>query len=134
MKNTGIWLDRKRALIVNLNKNEETVKIVHSDIDNFNITANKYVGGAKEIVKDREYLEREKHQFKGYFRDIIQELNDRDALVIFGPAETFEKFAKELEEHHKHISTKIKGIRRADSMTENQVIAWVRDFFESNEH
>lgn len=134
MKNTGIWLDKKRALIVNMINNEATVKTVHSDIDNFNITANKHAGGAKEIVKDREYLEREKHQFKGYFKDIIHELNDIDALVIFGPAETFEKFAKELEEHHKHISAKINGIRRADSMTENQVVAWVRDFFESNEH
>jgi stalled ribosome rescue protein Dom34 len=134
MKNTGIWLDRKQALIVNLTKNEGTVKIVHSDIDNFNSIANKHVGGAKEIIKDRESLEREKHQFKSYFKNIVQELNGTEALVIFGPAETFEKFAKELEEHYKHISTKIKGIKRADSMTENQVIAWVRDFFEPNEH
>jgi hypothetical protein len=131
MKNTGIWLDKKRALIVNINDNLETVKIVYSDIDNFKVTSNKHLGGSKEIVKDIKYLEREKHQFKWFFKDIIKELNDIDALVIFGPAETYEKLAKEIVEHHKHLSTKIKGIRRADSMTENQVLAWVRDFFES---
>jgi stalled ribosome rescue protein Dom34 len=132
MKNTGIWIDKKQALIVTFLNNEASLKIVHSEIDTYNITANRHKGGPKEIVKDIKYLEREKHQFKTYFKDITNELNDTDALVIFGPAETFEKFVKELEQHHKHLSAKIKGIRRADSMTENQVVAWVGDFFESN--
>jgi len=131
MKNTGIWLDKSKALIVNIENNEETMKIVHSDIDNYNVTANRHIGGAKEIVKDIKYLEREKQQFKSYFKDIVQEINNTDALVIFGPAETYKKFTKELEENHKDVSMKIKDIRRADSMTDNQVIAWVRDFFES---
>lgn len=131
MKSTGIWLDKSRALIVNIENNEETMKIIHSDIDNYNVTANRHIGGAKEIVKDVKYLEREKQQFKSYFKGIVQEINNTDALVIFGPAETYKKFAKELEEHHKNISVKIKGKRKTDSMTDNQVIAWVRDFFES---
>ncbi|AXP82279.1 hypothetical protein CJ739_3217 [Mariniflexile rhizosphaerae] len=131
MKSTGIWLDKSRALIVNIENNEETMKIIHSDIDNYNVTANRHIGGAKEIVKDVKYLEREKQQFKSYFKDIVQEINNTDALVIFGPAETYKKFAKELEENHKNISVKIKGKRKTDSMTDNQVIAWVRDFFES---
>ncbi len=131
MKNTGIWLDKSRALIVNIENDKETMKIIHSDIDNYNVTANRHIGGAKEIVKDIKYLEREKQQFKSYFKDITQEINDTDALVIFGPAETYEKFAKELGENHKNISGKIKGIKRADSMTDNQVVAWVRDFFEA---
>ena len=107
MKNTGIWLDKKRAFIVIIINNETTVKTVHSDIDNFKVTSNKHLGGAKEVVKDIKYLEREKHQFKTYFNNIANEIIDTDALVIFGPAETYEKLAKDLGAHHKHLSTKI---------------------------
>lgn len=131
MKNTGIWLDKKRALIVTIENDKETMKIIDSDMDNYNVTANRHIGGAKEIVKDVKYLEREKHQFKLYFKDITQAIENANAIVIFGPAETYEKFVKELEENHKEISAKIKGVRKADSMTDNQVVAWVRDFFES---
>lgn len=131
MKNTGIWLDKKKAFIVDLENNTETVKIIESNIESFNVTSNKHLGGSQEIAKDSKYLEREKQQFKTYFNNIAQEVKDADALVIFGPAETYEKFAKELGEHHKALGEKIKGIRRADSMTDNQVVAWVRDFFAS---
>jgi len=42
------------------------------------------------------------------------------------------KFSEELHKNHKPLSTKIKGVKKADSMTENQVKAWVRDFFKSH--
>src|SRR5690606_35331612 len=131
MKNTGIWLDKKKAFIVDLENNTETVKIIDSNIESFNVTSNKHLGGSREIAKDSKYLEREKQQFKTYFNNIAQEAKEADALVIFGPAETYEKFAKELGEHHKSMGEKINGIRRAHSMTDNQVMAWVRDFFAS---
>lgn len=131
MKNIGVWLDKKKALIVSIENDMETVKIIHSDMDNYNVKSSRHIGGPKEIVKDVKYLEREKHQFKTYFKDITQEIKNADALVVFGPAETYEKFTKELEENYKTISEKIKGIRKADSMTDNQVVAWVRDFFEA---
>lgn len=60
------------------------------------------------------------------------EVEDTDALVIFGPAGTYEKFAKELNESYANISEKIKGIQKVDSMTDNQVKAWVRDFFKTS--
>lgn len=132
MKRTGIWLDKKKALIVEINQEKEAMKIIYSDIENFNVTANKHKGGAQEIVKDRKFLEREKNQFKTYFKDIAAEIDDTDALVIFGPAKTYEKFAKELNDNHVELSSKIKGVSKVDSMTDNQVKAWVRDFFKAD--
>jgi|SRR5690606_1193506 len=131
MKKIGIWLDKRNALIVTLENNKENFKVVESNMDNYNVTANRHLGGSQEIVKDIKYLEREKHHFKAYFKEIIPHITDADALVLFGPAETYEKFAKELKENYKSISAKVKGTEKADSMTENQVKAWVRDFFKS---
>jgi stalled ribosome rescue protein Dom34 len=135
MKNTGIWLDKNKALIVNINNGAETLKIITSNVEHYNIhggSGSRFKGGPQDVVQDSKYLEREKHQLKEYFKNIALELNETDALVIFGPAETNEKFSKELQENYNNISTKIKEIKKADSMTDNQVKSWVRDYFASN--
>jgi stalled ribosome rescue protein Dom34 len=135
MKNTGIWLDKNKALIVNIENDVETLKRITSNIEHFNVqggSGTRFKGGPQDVVQDSKYLKREKHQLKDYFKNIALELIDRDALVIFGPAETNEKFGKELQDNYSEINTKIKGIKKTDSMTDNQVKAWVRDFFTSN--
>jgi stalled ribosome rescue protein Dom34 len=129
MIHTGIWLDKERALILTLNNEKETLTTINSEIENYHPTSNKTAGGPLEISKDRKYLEREKQQFKAYFKELVSVIMDTDALVIFGPAETKDKFSKELSENHNKLSTKIKGVKKADSMTENQMKAWVKDFF-----
>jgi stalled ribosome rescue protein Dom34 len=81
------------------------------------------------VVQDSKYLEREKHQFRNYFNEIIPEIKEADSIVIFGPAEAKIKFKKELEENHKAVDKKVAKVETADSMTDNQVVAWVRDFY-----
>ena len=56
-------------------------------------------------------------------------IKDADAIALFGPADTNEKFGKDLKENHKELATKLKTVTKADSMTENQVKALVREFF-----
>lgn len=129
MKHTGIWLDKKKAIIVTLQNDKEEIHTIQSDINDFHVTANRFIGGALEEVQDSKYLNREKQQFKTYFKDITEEIEDTDALVIFGPAETYREFANELSKSYKKLSNKVKGVKNADSMTENQVKAWVKDFF-----
>ena len=81
------------------------------------------------MVQDSKYLEREKHQLKAYFKEIASKMKDAKAIVIFGPAQTKEKLRKELQENYKDLNTKVKAVKNADSMTDNQVKALVRDFF-----
>lgn len=135
MKNTGIWLDKDKALIVTIENGIETLSTIASNIEHYRIhggSGTRFKGGPQDVVQDSKYLEREKHQTKQYFKEIVSEIKETNALVIFGPAETNEKFSKELHENYKDLSTKIKGVKKADSMTDNQVKAWVRDFFKSN--
>ena len=135
MKNTGIWLDKDKALIVTLENDTETLSTVTSNVEHFNIgggSGTRSKGGPQDVVQDSKYLEREKHQLKQYFGNIVSQIKDADALAIFGPAEAYEKFNKELRENYKELSAKIKGVNKADSMTDNQVKALVRNFFGSN--
>jgi len=59
----------------------------------------------------------------------VSAVSDAEDLVIFGPAETGEKFYKELTESYSDIKAKVKDVVRTDSMTKNQVKAWVKEFF-----
>lgn len=131
MKNTGIWLDKEKAFIVTLENNKESFVVIESNIENYKITANKSIGGAQEVAKDLKYLEREKHQFKSYFKNIVSKIGSIDALVLFGPAETYKRFKKELEEHYTSINGKVKHVQKADSMTNNQIIALIKDSYKS---
>lgn len=135
MKNIGIWLDKEEAHIITIENNNEMLKTVPSNIEHFHVhggSGTRLKGGPQDVVQDSKYLEREKHQFRIYFKEIVTEIKEADNLVIFGPAEAKIKFKTELEENHKEIYARIKAIKTADSMTINQTIAWVRDFFSTN--
>lgn len=135
MKKTGIWLDKDKALIITLENGEERLNTVMSNVEHYRPhggSGTRFKGGPQDVVQDSKYLDREKQQLKQYYKSLASEIKDTDALLIFGPADTNMKFSEELYKNHKPLSTKIKGVKKADSMTENQVKAWVRDFFKSH--
>ncbi len=132
MKNIGIWMDKEKAHVIELKNDGETMTTVPSNIENYRIhggSGTRLKGGPQDVVQDSRYLEREKHQFRTYFNELIPHIKDADKVAIFGPAEAGEKFNKELQENHKDIFKKIEGVFKADSMTDNQTKALVRDHF-----
>jgi len=132
MKKLGIWLDKDKAHDVTIEGKNEELITVNSNVEHYHVgggSGSKAKGGPQDVVQDSKYLEREKHQFKSYFKELVSKINTADALVIFGPAEMNMNFKKELEENHKNLNSKVKSVDKADSMTNNQVIAWVRDFY-----
>ena len=64
-----------------------------------------------------------------FFNNIVSEINEAKSIVLFGPAETSIKFNKELLTNNKQLSTKVKKVVKADSMTKRQVKAWVKKFY-----
>lgn len=133
MRNIGIWLDKKKAHIVSIYNGKESLNTILSDVEDFHIhggSGTRLKGGPQDVVQDSRYLEREKHQLKMYFDAIIDEIKNADEIVIFGPAETGEKFCKNLIEKHFDLSFKVKEVAKTDSMTKNQIKAWVKEFYD----
>ncbi|PXX26371.1 hypothetical protein [Arenibacter sp. ARW7G5Y1] len=134
MKNIGIWMDREKAHIIRLDHKDENMETIFSEVEFFNRkgTSGPRVksGATQDVTHDRTYLEREKAQLKSYFKKLVDAIGDADAIALFGPADTNEKFRKELLEHHKSLAARVKAVTKADSMTENQTKALVRDFFD----
>lgn len=133
MKNIGIWMDKEKAHVVHLTEEGEKLETLTSDLEFFKPKGGSRTRSAKwgpqDVVQDSTYLEREKHQLKAYFKNLANAIADADAIALFGPADTNEKFRKELMEHHKDLAKKLKSVVKTDSMTENQLKALVRDYF-----
>lgn len=132
MRNLGVWIDKDKAHVVTINGKNEALITIDSNIEHFHVgggSGSKLKGGPQNVVQDSKYLEREKHQFKSYFKEVASKIVTADAVVIFGPAEMNFNFKKELENNYKELNSKVKAVNKADSMTNNQVIAWVRDFY-----
>ena len=133
MKHIGIWMDKEKAQIVRLHEEAEEFETLYSNLDFFKPSGGSRTRSAKwgpqDVVHDSKYLAKEKQQLKTYFNNLVNAIGDADAIALFGPAETNQKFKKDLERNHKALAKKLKAITKTDSMTENQVKALVRDYF-----
>lgn len=132
MKNIGIWMDKEKAYVITLSDETEKMVTIFSEIDSSHIgggSGSRFKGGPQDVVQDSKHLEREKHSFKSYFKEISKYLKNADSIVIFGPAEAGEKLNKRLQKKNKLLRNKVKAVIKVDSMTLNQTKALVRDYY-----
>lgn len=134
MKNTGIWIDTREAVIVHLEKGEE-VRIVHVFSD---AERKPKVEGEKSKRTKRggigfDYESSQKNKFKEelkkFYARVIEALSGVDNLYIIGPAEAKLDLEKELKKNPE-LKSKILTVEPCDSLTESQIIARIRLFFE----
>ena len=132
MNECGVWIDKKHATIVKLKDGQETINKIESGIDGhvridgdgkqFTRMGNQYFDSEKTLE------EREKHELKNYFNEVILSLGDVDSILIMGPAEAKLGLFKEVEKH-KLLAAKVKSVETAAAMSENQFAATVRDYY-----
>ncbi|RLD22121.1 MAG: hypothetical protein DRI54_08625, partial [Bacteroidetes bacterium] len=63
-----------------------------------------------------------------YLKRIILEIKNSDEVVLFGPAGMKTDLEKMILKDN-NLKGKLVGVKTADSMTENQLVAWVREFY-----
>ena len=129
---TGIWIDKDKALIVTIVNDKVDFSTIKSNIEHFHVSGGsgtRFKGGPQDVVQDSKYLRRENQQLRQFFKEIALNIVGTKALVIFGPSDTNQKFREELRSNHRSLSEVVQAVIKADSMTDNQVIALVKDFF-----
>ena len=130
-KQIGIWLDLKEAFIIDANNENTNIQRIESEIDFSHFgggARSKTPYGPMDNTSERKVLDRRTHQMNDYFDTILNQINQGDELVIFGPAEAKVGLKKRIASKKGNALT-VRGIVTADSMTENQRVAFVRDFF-----
>jgi hypothetical protein len=133
MKNQlGIWIDTSKAIIVMLKDEKEQVKEIISDIENrvhHGIEGDKgSYAGSTHINHEKKFDERKKNQINDFMNTVFEEIKHSDEIYVFGPAEIKLKLKQRIESDEK-VSSKLKSVETADSMTLNQVVAQVKEFY-----
>ena len=128
----GIWIDKRTAKIITSGDGGKILKTISSKVEENRPgggSGTRVKGGPQDVVQDSRFMEREKHQLKDFFDRVANALSDVESLVIFGPAQTGLKLGKALEDDHRSLHSKLKGVEKADSMTDPQLVEWVREYF-----
>lgn len=134
-KQIGIWLDFKEANVISLDGMRERYDTIISDIDTARPKGgarSKTPWGPMDTVSEKAYLERRKREERNYFDRIIDAVQEADDVYIFGPAEAKDKLVKVIKENTHLFHPRLSDIETADSMTKNQKISRVRDYFRNH--
>jgi precorrin-4 methylase len=125
-KKIGLWIDNREAIIVKLTEKGEQITRIKSGTEK----QIRFAGGSrKDGLQTTEAIRGNKldMQLGKYFDDIIAHIRDAELIQIFGPGETKGEFVKRLK--NSDLKEYIAEIETADSMTENQIVAKVREYF-----
>jgi hypothetical protein len=131
-KQAGVWIDLKKAIIVYLEDDTHKLKILPSEIE----SRERIPGETKWFTRfGDQFLEFSKrkenrlaNKVKVYLKSVLDEIKDADEIVLFGPAGMKTELEK-LINGVKAMAGKIQSVETADSMTDNQVVAWVKKYY-----
>jgi stalled ribosome rescue protein Dom34 len=132
-KKTGIWIDSKKAVIVSLEENNHSLKTVDSSIE----SQERIPGEDKWYTRfGNQFLNFEKRKrnrraqdVKKYLTNVISEIKDTEEVVILGPAGMKKELVKFIH-YDNQLSFNLRGTETAESMTENQLVAWVKNYYQ----
>lgn len=135
-KQIGVWIDHSKAHLIGFKQGQaQLLETVDSPYESF-----KRVGSDdKEMMRfspDSEHVfnnEQKKHhttqnEINEYIRLMEQKLLSFDDILLFGPGTMKEKVKNKLKEN-KSFAGKWFSVASCDKLTDNQLLAFVRNFY-----
>jgi len=131
-KNIGIWIDTKQAFIIKVTNSNHSIKKIESNIE----TRERVPGESKKYGRfggqymtfEKNKLNRRNIQTKKFFKQLLKEILNCDNVVLFGPSKMKKLFKKEIKSNMQ-VKDKLIGVYKSELLTENQLVAWVKDFY-----
>jgi stalled ribosome rescue protein Dom34 len=121
--NVGLWIDHRKAVIVSLRDQGEDIREIPSDMEKHV----RFSGGAQEASAEDQRDRRFTGHLDKYYDTVVACIRDAESILILGPGEAKVEFKKRLENTDLH--GQIVGIETVDKMTDNQIVAKVRQRF-----
>lgn len=132
-RQTGIWIDSSKAIIVTLDGGKEKISEIESDLENkiyHEKEGNKGTfSGSHHSNTENKFEERRKNETNLFLKNVLSHIKLTDELYIFGPAETKIKLEQKINTDKSFDTSKLKMVETADSMTTNQIVAKVKKFY-----
>lgn len=125
-KAAGLWIDHRKAVVVFMGDEGEETRRIDSGMEKHV----RFSGGSRS-EQGRADDQRDK-KFTGhlnkYFDEVVSQIGDVEAVLIFGPGEAKVELEKRLGK--KGLGGRIVGIETVDKMTDRQIAAKVRHHFQ----
>ena len=126
MKDIGVWIDHRKAVIVIISDKGEEVREISSNMEkHVRYSNDASEDGAPEDTRDRQF----DNQLNAFYDAVVAVIHDGDSIQIFGPGEAKGELKKHLE--NKGLKQHILAIETADKMTDRQIAAKVRERFQA---
>jgi len=130
----GLWIDHRKAVIVTISAEGEKTMEIRSNVDK---QPGRFEGVRStepyeaQLVKADDSRERD---FMGhldhYYADVIAAIREAESILIFGPGEAKGELKNHLDQAK--LGGKIIAIETIDKMTDRQIVAKVREYFDGN--
>lgn len=123
-KRVGLWLDRKKAIIVTIDNNIEARRIITSDMENCVLYSTIVPGdGLPEDPRDKRFW---KH-LGDYYDQIMKHIGDAKEIQIFGPEVAKHELQKHLENNG--LAENIVSVENSGMLTNLEVASIVQKRF-----
>jgi len=124
-KYLGIWMDHSMAHLMELSNGTFITETIESK-------PNLQVNPADLYYKDESHqLNKEQGILSNYFNRLIEKIKYFDEVILFGPTVAKTELSNLMGESHNLDHLKI-TIKTTDKMSENQMQALVREFFNAS--
>lgn len=135
-KQTGVWIDSSKAIIVTLFDGSENITEVQSGIENriyhdYEGSKGAFASGNRYGSNETKFDDRKKNQLDHFLKDVLLQVKESDELYIFGPAETKSKLEQKIYNEKFIDFHKLKSVETASGMSPNQILANVREFYKN---
>lgn len=115
-----VWIDHHQARVIHFNPTEDETDVVHPHNPKRNIHSHALPRGSNHGAEDQNYL-----------HAVVEALSNARAVLITGPANEKNELMKHIEHHDPSVLKTIAGVESAERLTDRQLIAHARKFFEA---
>ena len=110
-----VWIDRKQARILHFNVDEADPTVVRDHI-------------VRDIHSRAPRTGHRIEENKPFFEDVASAIADAGAILIVGPAQEKDFFAKFLAERHPAVKSHVEGVEKADHPTDGELLDFARRY------
>ena len=128
----GLWIDHRKALIVAITDKGEEIRLIISKVDKqpgrFDGVRSTTHYESRLVPADDSRQRKLTGHLNIYYDAVIASIRNAESILIFGPGEA----KGELKKHLKRakLDGRIVGIETIDKMTDRQISAKVRQYFQ----
>lgn len=130
-RNVGLWIDHKQAFAIWYKDGK--VEEIPSNIEPpAHFSGGTQLGGKLNQKGDIELRQNDRFrlQLNKYYQQVISVLKTADSILIMGPGKAKIELEKAIKKN-KSLENRIRKVETADKMTKNQMLAYVRKFYQN---